>query len=162
LIEKTISLADTVITALTKKRMTISTAESCTGGLIGAYLTEISGASAVYFGGIIAYDNSIKERILGVPEEILKSHGAVSAPTVEYMAASVCRNYQTNIGISVSGVAGPGGGTPEKPVGLVYIGVAQENSQASYRHLFSGSRREVREKTVVHALNYVLELLQST
>jgi PncC family amidohydrolase len=110
--------------ALTARHWTLATAESCTGGLIGAAITDLPGASAYFLGGIIAYDNRIKNQLLGVPETILAAHGAVSAQTVEAMAAGARRQLSADCAIAVSGVAGPDGGTPEKPVGLVYIGWA--------------------------------------
>ena len=101
----------------------IATAESCTGGLVGARLTDVAGASDVYAGGVIAYSNEVKERRLGVPVALLEQHGAVSAETAEAMAAGAHRELGAEVAVAVTGIAGPDGGTEEKPVGLVYIAV---------------------------------------
>lgn len=109
---------------LTERGETLSTAESCTGGLIGHRITSVAGSSAYYKGGVISYSNEIKERVLGVDEELLERHGAVSEPVVRQMAEGVRRLMDTDYGVATSGVAGPGGGTAEKPVGMVWIAVA--------------------------------------
>jgi len=105
-------------------RRTVGTAESCTGGLIAHLLTEVPGSSAYVMGGIVAYANSVKEQVLGVPSALLIQHGAVSEPVAIAMAEGARRALRVDYAISVTGVAGPGGGTPDKPVGLVYIAVA--------------------------------------
>lgn len=109
---------------LTERGETLSTAESCTGGLIGHRITSVAGSSAYYKGGVISYSNEIKERVLGVDGELLERHGAVSEPVVRQMAEGVRRLMDTDYGVATSGVAGPGGGTAEKPVGMVWIAVA--------------------------------------
>lgn len=109
---------------LTERGETLSTAESCTGGLIGHRITSVAGSSAYYKGGVISYSNEIKERVLGVDRELLERHGAVSEPVVRQMAEGVRRLMDTDYGVATSGVAGPGGGTAEKPVGMVWIAVA--------------------------------------
>lgn len=147
---------------LIKNRLTVSVAESCTGGLIGASLTDCAGSSQYFKGGIIAYDNSVKERILKVPQNILQSKGAVSKETVIAMAKGACSLLETECAISVSGVAGPGGGTPQKPVGLVYIGIVVNDFAQSIKNVFTGNRTEVRQKTVLEALGIFLENLEST
>lgn len=116
-----------IILALKENGLTIATAESCTGGLIGKSLTDISGASSVYWGGVISYDNSVKENVLGVKKETLDTLGAVSYDTACQMAIGVKSLLKTDIGISTTGIAGPGGGTPQKPVGTVYVAIADKD-----------------------------------
>ena len=116
-----------IISALKENGLTIATAESCTGGLIGKSLTDISGASSVYWGGVISYDNSVKENVLGVKKETLDTLGAVSYDTACQMAIGVKSLLKTDIGISTTGIAGPGGGTPQKPVGTVYVAIADKD-----------------------------------
>jgi PncC family amidohydrolase len=146
---------------LIKNRLTVSVAESCTGGLIGASLTDCAGSSQYFKGGIIAYDNSVKERILRVPRNILESKGAVSKETVIAMAKGACSFLETECAISVSGIAGPGGGTPQKPAGLVYIGIVVNDYAQSIRNIFTGNRAEIRQKTVYTALSNFVEILES-
>ena len=119
-------LADQVIDAARKQRLTIATAESCTGGGIGAALTAISGASKVYDGSIISYSDDVKANLLGVPKDTLKNHGAVSEQTAKAMAEGVRKALSTDLAISVTGIAGPTGGTTGKPVGTVWIGLAYD------------------------------------
>ena len=142
-----------IVNALTEKGLTISTAESCTGGLVGKSLTDISGASAVYWGGVISYDNSVKENVLGVKRETLDSVGAVSYDTACQMALGVKNLLNTDIGISTTGIAGPGGGTPQKPVGTVYVGIAYKDSVEGYLLNInpSLSREDIR-KAATHRL----------
>jgi PncC family amidohydrolase len=141
---------------LLKKKLTIATAESCTGGLIGAAITAVSGSSDYFDGGVIAYDNRIKRDLLGVPARVLGKYGAVSAETVLAMASGACRLLKTDCAIAVSGIAGPGGGTTEKPVGLVYIGIAVRDSCRAVRCNFSGERQRIREKTVERSLREMI------
>jgi PncC family amidohydrolase len=153
------SLACALAEVLTQRHLHVAVAESCTGGIIGAELTDIPGSSNYFSGGIIAYTNIIKEHLLHVPAEILASHGAVSAETVEYMVQGVTDIFGTECGIAVSGIAGPGGGTAEKPVGTVYIGIAAPKGIYSYRCNFIGDRAVVRKKTAAASLQRLLELL---
>jgi PncC family amidohydrolase len=152
-------LAKRLGTILKKKRLTIGVAESCTGGLIGAALTEIPGSSAWFMGGVIAYDNRIKRALLNVPAATLARHGAVSEKTVAAMARGARKLLNVNCAIAVSGVAGPGGGTKEKPVGLVYIGIAIDDMLFPFECNFSGTRTTIREKTVETALKLIIALL---
>jgi PncC family amidohydrolase len=141
--------------------MTIAVAESCTGGLIGAAITDAAGSSAYFKGGVIAYADEIKQRILHVPAEILARHGAVSAGTVEYMAQGITDLFKTDCGIAVSGIAGPEGYSEEKPVGLVFVGIVAPKVPhgISYRHCFAGDRVEIRNLTVIAALKHAIQLL---
>lgn len=138
---------------------TCSIAESCTGGMIGATFTSVPGSSNWFRGGIIAYDNDVKIRILGVPERILAEKGAVSPETVENMAKGAAELIVTDLAVAVSGIAGPGGGTKEKPAGLVYIGLYLDGRSFSFRHLFEGDRDQVRNATVAAALRHLVDHL---
>ena len=136
-------------------------AESCTGGLVGALLTDIPGASLWFAGGVIAYSNDVKRRLLGVDAETLLHHGAVSDPVVRQMAAGACQATGAQAAVSLSGVAGPDGGTPDKPVGTVWIGIAVKGTTAAFLHRFEGNRQAVREQAAAAALNHLLAALQA-
>jgi PncC family amidohydrolase len=127
--------------------------------LIGAAFTEIAGSSKYYFGGVIAYDNSIKKKFLEVSSEILDTHGAVSSQTALAMVLGVKKLMRTDCAISTTGIAGPGGGTPVKPVGLVYIGISVGETSETYRIQFSGSRDQIRQQTVQTALDCLFTML---
>ncbi len=144
--------AKKLVELLRKKNKTLATAESCTGGMIGAALTSVPGASEVYGFGFITYANEAKERLLGVRGETLAAHGAVSPETAAEMAAGALRVSGAGIAVAVTGIAGPGGGTPEKPVGLVYVGVASEKGVRTVKLNLSGDREQVRRQTVERAL----------
>ncbi|MEO1289699.1 MAG: nicotinamide-nucleotide amidohydrolase family protein, partial [Chloroflexota bacterium] len=120
-------LAHTVGDLLKAERLTISAAESCTGGLLLSTLTDISGSSAYVVGGVITYSNEAKQQLVNVQEATLIEHGAVSEATAHEMVVGVCQLFDTDLGISITGIAGPGGGTPEKPVGLVYIAIPNKS-----------------------------------
>ncbi|WP_370336407.1 CinA family protein [Parvularcula marina] len=153
---QTYQLAENVITRAATAGKRIATAESCTGGLIAAALTDIPGASDVFTHGFVTYANEAKEAMLGVPYTALLTHGAVSAPVALAMAKGARAAANADIAISVTGIAGPGGGTPEKPVGLVYIGIANGDRSSFHRHLFAaGSREYIRSQTVKAALRYL-------
>jgi PncC family amidohydrolase len=147
--------------ALSQRGWTLAVAESCTGGLVGHRITNISGSSAYFEGGVISYSNEAKERILGVPHETLVEHGAVSRETALAMASGVRRLLHTDIGVSVTGVAGPTGGTPEKPVGLVYIGLAAEGAELCEEHAWHGDRATNKEHSAEAALKLILNYLTS-
>ena len=136
-----------IISKLVEKNINISTAESCTGGSLGKIITSVAGVSAIYGYGFITYANEAKEKILGVKHETLESYGAVSYQTALEMAIGARKVSGSDIAVSVTGIAGPGGGTLEKPVGLVYIAIADKDG-AEYRKLnLDGNRDEVRQKT---------------
>ena len=143
--------------ALTARGLHCATAESCTGGLIGAMLTAVSGSSAWYEGGVISYSNSVKMGLLGVREQDLAAVGAVSEPVVRSMALGACRSTGADISCAVSGVAGPGGGSPEKPVGTVWIGWSLHGQTRARKYLFSGDRDEVRAQTAREAVKGMLD-----
>ena len=136
-----------VVKILSEKHLTLSTAESCTGGMIGASLTSVSGASEVYGYGFITYANEAKEKILGVQKKTLEAYGAVSEQTAREMALGAYKVSGSDIAVSVTGIAGPNGGTKEKPVGLVYTAVASKNGVEVKKLLLNGTRDEVRRKT---------------
>ena len=121
---KTEEVAADVLRILAQNGKTLATAESCTGGLVGKLLTDIPGSSAVYMGGVISYTNGVKQRLLGVSEETLRAYTAVSRQTATEMAKGAREAVCADVGVSVTGLAGPGGGTPEQPVGTVYVGFA--------------------------------------
>lgn len=149
------SLCCKVLEAL--KGKTLVTAESLTGGGIGAQITAVSGSSAVYKGGIISYTNAVKETILGVPGEVLERCGAVSAETARHMAEGVRRLLMADAAVSVTGLAGPGGDEYGNPVGTVYIGYADQDRTEVRHCLFSGDRESVRNQTIDAALKLILE-----
>jgi PncC family amidohydrolase len=144
---------------LREKGFSLAMAESCTGGLIGHRLTNIPGSSTYYMGSITAYAYNAKVRLLKVKWETLEAYGAVSDETVSEMALGVRRALAADIGISVSGIAGPTGGTPEKPVGLVYFGLSSTHGIWTTHKTFKGSRIEVKEKAADFALEYLKEYL---
>ncbi|CAM3773546.1 CinA family protein [Litorimonas haliclonae] len=148
------SLASDVVSLATERDLTIATAESCTGGLIGAAITSIPGSSAPFKGGIIAYDNAVKANQLDVPEAIIETHGAVSEEVAEAMAQGVLTALETDLAISVTGIAGPGGGSEEKPIGTVWIGLAQKSQPAKAALFNFGDigRNKVRDVTCYEAL----------
>jgi nicotinamide-nucleotide amidase len=152
--EKT-DLAAVVLDLLRKHGMKIAVAESCTGGMLGARLTAIAGSSDVMVGGVIAYANEVKELHLGVRAETLRATGAVSEETAREMAAGVCERFGAPVGVAITGIAGPGGGTPEKPVGTVCIAVAAAGAVRSVKVQMLGDRDEVRRRSAQAALNLV-------
>ena len=152
------SLCCDVLKALEGK--TLVTAESLTGGGIGAAITAVSGASTVYKGGVISYTNEVKNQVLGVPAEVLAQHGAVSEPTARAMAEGVRGLLQADAAVSVTGLAGPGGDEFGHPVGTVFIGYADKDRTAVKHCLFSGTREEIREQTQITALKLILQYNQ--
>ena len=136
---------------------TLVTAESLTGGGIGAALTAVPGSSEVYKGGVISYTDAVKETVLGVPSEILETYGAVSQWTAGYMASGVRKLMKADVAVSVTGLAGPGGDAYGNPVGTVFIGYEDARHSVVRRYLFTGSREEIRKRTVETALRLVLE-----
>ena len=148
--------ATALLAALRSARLTVATAESCTGGLIAGALTAIAGSSDVVDRGFVTYSNEAKTEMLGVPAGLIEQHGAVSEPVARAMAEGALARSRAGLTVSVTGVAGPGGGSAEKPVGLVWFGCARRGAPTvSERRVFPGDRRAVREATV----GYALELL---
>ena len=155
-----VDLAARVGAACVARGLTIATAESCTGGLVAHLLTEIPGSSRYLRGGIVAYADGVKRSQLGVPDEILAAHGAVSAQVAIAMAEGVCERLGTDAGVSVTGVAGPDGGSDAKPVGLVYVAVAGLGPPLVARHLWPGDRTENKRSSAQAALELLLARLE--
>lgn len=145
---------------LRARRLTLATAESCTGGLIGHRLTDIPGSSDYYLGGVISYANAVKQQLLGVQAETLARHGAVSQPCALEMARGVRRLLQADIGLSVTGIAGPTGGTPDKPVGLVYVALAAADQEVCRRFVWDGDRAENKARSAHAALELLAAYLR--
>ena len=140
---------------------TISTAESCTGGLIGHRLTQVSGSSNVYCGGVIVYSDYAKMDLLNVKKSTLKIHGAVSAETAWEMSQAVMQRFKTSIGVSVTGIAGPDGGTKNKPVGLVYAGLTDSNGNKTKKFIFNGDRDSNKLRSSQAVLNWIRLVMQN-
>jgi nicotinamide-nucleotide amidase len=143
---------------LRRRKLTLSTAESCTGGLLGNLITNVSGSSEYYMGGVVSYSNEAKIKILNVPEEIIRNYGAVSKECAYHMAENVKSLFETDFGISITGIAGPTGGTPQKPVGLVFIGIATKEVAYVFKRIFGGTRIEIKMKSALESL-YLLNLI---
>ncbi len=153
----------TVMKEIISRNMTVATAESCTGGMVSARLINYPGASEAFVNGMVTYTNESKHRLLGVRNDTLDKYGAVSPQTAEEMCIGVAKVSGTDIGLSTTGIAGPGGGSAEKPVGLVYIGVAVKGRATVEKLLLKGSRQEIRTasaKAVIELLGQVLENLE--
>ena len=149
-------LCKAVLDALRDK--TLATAESCTGGMIGSFLTAVPGSSRVYKGGIISYTNEVKEELLGVPGDILETFGAVSEPVAMAMAQGALARLHADVAVSVTGLAGPDGDEFGNPVGLVYLGYADDKQTVTRECHFSGDRESVRKQAVDAALKLILEM----
>lgn len=151
------ALAEAVLTRCREKKLMIATAESCTGGLIAGALTDIAGSSDVVERGFVTYSNRAKTEMLGVPAALIASHGAVSDEVARAMAAGAVAHAPIDLAVAVTGIAGPGGGSAEKPVGLVHFGVARKGKQVrSEHHVFPGDRGGIRRATVERALELLL------
>ncbi len=145
---------------LRERHLTLATAESCTGGLIGHLITDIPGSSDYFLGSIVSYAYSAKEAILGVRHETLLAHGAVSAETAAEMAWGARRLFHSSIAVSVTGIAGPGGGTAEKPVGLVHMHLTAEDAEIGECHIWDSDRIGNKQRSAEAALGLVLEYLK--
>ncbi len=146
------TIAERLVELLKARGLTCATAESCTGGGVGAALTAVPGSSAVFLGGVVSYANAVKRDVLGVSAATLDTVGAVSPETAAQMADGVRRLAKADLAVSVTGIAGPGGGSAEKPVGLVWFGLATPDGTRTERAIFAGDRAAVRAKAVTHAL----------
>lgn len=153
-------LAAAVLTELKSKGMTLAAAESCTGGLVSHTLTNIPGSSENFDSGFVTYSNDAKVRVLGVSEDTLEKFGAVSSQTVEEMAEGVRKVRGADLGLGISGIAGPGGGTPEKPVGLVFIAVSGPNGTKWREFGFDGNRTEIKNSSAKSVLELLNEYLR--
>ena len=155
-------LAEAVGHRLLARQALVATAESCTGGWIAQVLTSVPGSSLWFDRGFVTYSNQAKQEMLGVAPETLAAHGAVSAPVVAEMAAGALNHSQARFAVAVSGVAGPGGGSEDKPVGTVYLAWAwRDHAPLIQRRQFAGDREEVRRQTVRVALEHLIELLDA-
>lgn len=150
---------DKLFVYLKENNLTISTAESCTGGMIASAITNVSGASGFFGTGVVTYSNVAKMKLISVNKETLEMYGAVSEQTAKEMAEGVLALGEADVSVAVTGIAGPTGGTPEKPVGLVYIGVSGKYGTYAYKNNFSGNRDDVRQQTVERAFELVYDYL---
>ena len=150
-------LSQKIVRLLKKKRLKISFAESCTGGLLSSAITSVSGSSKVFTLGLITYSNQAKINILKVPKRIIMNNGAVSYETCLFMVKNLNKISKTNISVSITGVAGPKGGTKQKPVGLIYLGIKKGNKTLVKKYLFKNKKRNIIQRaTVKKALNLIL------
>lgn len=146
---------------MTAKGLTLALAESCTGGLIGHLITEVPGSSAYFLGGVVAYAYEAKEQLINVPHDLIVRHGVVSQEVALAMAIGIRRVLGADIGLAVTGIAGPGGATPTKPVGLTYIALAAEGTEWCRRYLWMGDRSSNKSQSAQAALALLLEYLQT-
>jgi nicotinamide-nucleotide amidase len=152
-------LAAVVLDLCRERSLTLATAESCTGGLVGTRVTAIPGSSDVFLGGVVAYSNSVKESLLDVPAELIQNEGAVSEEVARAMAAGARERLGADVGIGITGIAGPGGGSPEKPVGTVWIAVQIGEDARTFGRVYIGDRGEVRSRSAQAALETVRQML---
>jgi nicotinamide-nucleotide amidase len=157
-----LALAEAVLAACRTRGWHLATAESCTGGLVAAALTAIAGASEVFERGFVTYSNAAKTELLGVPAETIAAHGTVSAETAAAMARGAVARTPADLAVSITGIAGPGGGTPQKPVGLVYLGAARRDGACRVeRRVFPGDRTAIREAALLEALQMLRDEARS-
>ena len=157
--ERLVELARRLFDVCVDRGLTVATAESCTGGLVAHAITEIAGSSAYYLGGFVTYADDVKRDQLGVGAELLAAHGAVSAQVARAMAEGARTRLGTDLAVAITGIAGPGGGSDEKPVGLTYVAVADSTGGDVRRHLWSGDRSENKRDSAVAALELLLDRL---
>ncbi len=148
-----------LLAKLSKAGLTLAVAESCTGGRICDRITDVPGSSEHFKGGIVTYSNDSKVKFLGVSHDTLKAHGAVSEECAREMALGVARTFGADVGVSVTGIAGPGGATPQKPVGLVFIGIAWKKEHAAFRYLFDGDRKGIKAQATEQALRLAMDFI---
>lgn len=148
-----------LVNLLISKKLTLATAESCTGGLVAKFITDVPGASAVYPGGVVAYSDGLKKKWLEVRQETLDNYGAVSNDTVDEMLTGILKATGADLAVAVSGIAGPTGGKPEKPIGTVYIGVAFRTERLIQKFLFEGSREEIRMQSATTVLEMIWNII---
>jgi PncC family amidohydrolase len=152
-----VSIARDLQATCLRGALTVAVAESCTGGLLAAAITDVAGASAYFLGGVVSYSNAAKSALLDVPAALLDRHGAVSDEVAAAMASGARTRFQAELAVSVTGIAGPDGGTAEKPVGLVYLGLASSAGVATVREHFAGDRAAVRRSAAARSLELLLE-----
>ena len=144
-----------------EKKLTVTTAESCTGGMIASSIVSISGSSAIFKSSVVTYSNEMKSKILNIPLKSINENGAVSKVIAYTMAYNVLDLMNSDISIAVTGIAGPGGGSKNKPVGLVYIGIGTKQNTVTKRYLFKGNRLKVRQETTLEALKLANEIIET-
>lgn len=147
-------------TLLKKKGLTLSAAESCTGGLLSSMITDVAGSSEYFTGSVVAYSNEVKKRSLGVKASTLREYGAVSVATAEEMAGGVKKRLKTDLGVAITGIAGPSGGSAKKPVGTVFIGVAVKDTVYVKKFLFAGERGTIKRLSAENALSMLIWALK--
>lgn len=145
---------------LREKGLTLAVAESCTGGLLSSLITDVPGSSDYFAGSVVAYSNDIKAALLGVKKSTIEESGAVSKQTATEMALGIKKKLKADLGISITGIAGPGGGTPEKPVGTVYMAVAFKDTVAVKKFLFKGSRKTIKKQSAIAAIEMAVNVLK--
>lgn len=143
-----------------REDITLATAESCSGGAVAQRITHIAGSSAYFVGGIVSYANDVKQRVLGVPADVLTAHGAVSEQCARHMAEGARSLLNSTIAVSTTGIAGPGGATANKPVGLVYIAISDGTDTHVERHVYTGSRQAVIDASASRALDLLVEAVE--
>lgn len=153
-------MAAKLVTALSAKGLTCATAESCTGGGVGSAITSVAGSSAVFLGGVISYSNEVKAEVLRVSRDSLASVGAVSSEVAAQMATGARRVIGSDLAVSLTGIAGPGGGSAEKPVGLVWFGLATSKGVTTQSRIFPGDRAAIRSAAIAHALGLLLSAVE--
>ncbi len=153
------SMEEVIGRQLRESGRTLAVAESCTAGMLGMHITRVPGSSSYFMGGILCYSNEAKMELCGVPPQLLEKHGAVSAEVAEAMACGVRQTLHSDIGLSITGIAGPGGGSPEKPVGLVYIGLSDGRHAESRHRIMPGDRESIRERSTYLALSWLRRFL---
>ena len=159
--QKQFKIAEEILALLKQNNYNLSTAESCSGGGIAKALTDVPGCSESFVGGVVAYSNDIKCRLLGVDNKTLEKFGAVSKETVTEMAGNIANLFDTDFCIASSGVAGPSGGTFEKPVGTVWLAVATPEHMITLKYHFTGTRERIREQTITKGLELLNEEIQN-
>lgn len=157
--DRLVAQADRLYRVCVERSLTVSTAESCTGGLVAHAITEIAGSSAYFLGAFVTYADDVKRDQLGVPAELLAAHGAVSAQVARAMAEGARARLGTDLAVAITGIAGPGGGSAEKPVGLTYVAVADGDGADVRRHLWTGDRSANKRDSAAAALDLLLERL---
>jgi PncC family amidohydrolase len=151
------SLVERLAVALDQRGYKLAVAESCTGGQLAGAITDLAGVSSFFLGGVVSYSDEVKHQLLGVPRDVLAEHGAVSEPVARAMASGARQQLAGDVGVGITGIAGPGGATDRKPVGLVYIAVAAPGQTVCRQDVWPGDRRAVREASVRAALRLVLD-----
>lgn len=158
-IDSMVNKAGVLIELCKRQRLKLTFAESCTGGLLSSIITNIPGASEVFVGAAVTYANEAKRDVIGVSEEALRQYGAVSEPVARAMAQGVCSTFTADVAASITGIAGPSGGSEEKPVGTVHIGISVRGTVMAHHYVFKGDRQAVRQQSAEKAIDLLIEAL---